>query len=53
MHSGWSGYLMLRSKMSIHGSGRELIALGDAVGSLIVLTIVVNFDFEWPSNRAF
>ena len=33
MHTGWTGYLMLRSKMSIHDSGREHLALGHAVGS--------------------
>lgn len=34
--TGWTGFLMLRSKLSIHESGRETIALGEAVGSLIV-----------------
>jgi hypothetical protein len=36
MHTGWTGYLMLSSRLSIHGSGRVRIGLGDVVGSLIV-----------------
>jgi hypothetical protein len=35
MHTGWTGYLMLRSKRSIHESGREHVGLSD-VGSLTV-----------------
>jgi hypothetical protein len=50
MHTGWTGYLMLNSKCSIHESGREYnIGQDDAVGSLIVQgglqslpTIIVN-----------
>jgi hypothetical protein len=36
MCTEWTGYIKLRSNISIHESGRERIALGDAVGSLIV-----------------
>jgi hypothetical protein len=40
MHTEWTGYLMLRSNMSIHESGREHIALGGAISSLIVQCIL-------------
>jgi hypothetical protein len=39
MHTGWTSYCMLRSKMSIHESERERIALGDAVAERLTVSL--------------